>query len=587
MYKLFEKVVHDNILNEINVKKPEFPNMQQQGYRKQMGSNTVAFNLHESIFNTLELGDKAFIAFLDIRKAFDTVWHKGLLHKLKLLGIGSQYLDLISNAYRNITSVVSVNTYQSSPFNIQRGIRQGGVLSSLFYLVFINDLVEELDKSNLGVSVCDIKAGNPTLVDDLTLITRSPLLLQRMINICADYAMNWKFQFSADKCSVMTASLNPRLSTVNYIWTVNNEALKQSRSSTHVGIPITSNMKCHEKVQNACRKGRAALHRLIGLDATAQFPKLNPITLTKLYKSVVIPSALYGCETWYQMTASDFNELEKFQHYCVKKIQCLPMKTRSYMSESLIGLSNISFEIDKRKLFFLERLIRLPENSASKQIFIRRLFAYLNNITDRAPLGFMPDIVTLLARYDLSSYLEKYIADYSFPATAIWKRTVKFALFQHQVKSFQLAMESDTDFIRFKKIHDFIKPSILWQAASTPAEVKLMHFTIKCLVLIPREVTEVCRNCGIVFTDPLSHITTSCIATLNVRTTFWDYIVDTLSPSCSVFLSGLHNEEFLHILLGKQLPTIVEEFHDRKAYFSFVKICANYVYTAINIYYGA
>ena len=38
-----------------------------------------------------------------------------------------------------------------------------------FYIVFINDLVDELDKSNLGVSICDIKAGNPALVDDLTL----------------------------------------------------------------------------------------------------------------------------------------------------------------------------------------------------------------------------------------------------------------------------------------------------------------------------------------------------------------------------------------------------------------------------------
>lgn len=398
---------------------------------------------------------------MDIRKAFDTVWHKGLLHKLKLLGIESQYLNLIANAYQNIKSVVSVNTFQSSPFTIQRGIRQGGVLSSLFYLVFINDLVEELDKSNLGVSICDIKAGNPTLVDDLTLVTRSPLLLQRMINMCVDYALNWKFKFSADKCSVMIASLNPRLSTANYIWTVNNETLKQSKSSTHVGIPIASNMKCHEKVQNACRKGRAALHRLIGLDVTAQFPKLNPLTLAKLYKSVVIPSALYGCETWSQMTASDFNELEKFQHYCVKKMQCLPIQTRSYMCESLIGIPKISLEIDKRKLFFLERLIRMPENSASKQIFIRRLFTYLNNITDRTPLGFIPDIVNVLARYNLSDYLEKYITYYIFPATAIWKRTVKKILFQHQVESFQHAMAVDTDFIRFKKIHDFIKLSIL------------------------------------------------------------------------------------------------------------------------------
>ena len=54
--------------------------MQQQGYRKPMGSDTEALNLHESIFNILELEDKAFIAFLDIRKVFDAVWHKSLLH---------------------------------------------------------------------------------------------------------------------------------------------------------------------------------------------------------------------------------------------------------------------------------------------------------------------------------------------------------------------------------------------------------------------------------------------------------------------------------------------------------------------------
>ena len=47
--------------------------MQQQWYQKKMGSDTVAFNLHESISNTLELGHTAYVAFLDIRKAFNTV----------------------------------------------------------------------------------------------------------------------------------------------------------------------------------------------------------------------------------------------------------------------------------------------------------------------------------------------------------------------------------------------------------------------------------------------------------------------------------------------------------------------------------
>lgn len=48
-------------------------------------------------------------------------------------------------------------------------------------------------------------------------------------------------------------------------------------------------IKYHEKVQNACRKGRAALHRLVGIDMAEQCRKLNPWTLVKLYKSVVIP----------------------------------------------------------------------------------------------------------------------------------------------------------------------------------------------------------------------------------------------------------------------------------------------------------
>lgn len=124
MYKLFEKVNHEHLQIQLNKKDPSFPNMQQQRYRKQMGSNTVSFNLHKAIYNTLELADKAFSHFSDTRKAFDTIWHRRLMHKLKCLGINSLYLNLISNAYENIQSIVFINTYQSEPFVIQRGIRQ-------------------------------------------------------------------------------------------------------------------------------------------------------------------------------------------------------------------------------------------------------------------------------------------------------------------------------------------------------------------------------------------------------------------------------------------------------------------------------
>ena len=254
------------------------------------------------------------------------------------------------------------------------------------------------------------------------------------------------------------------------------------------------------------------------------------------------------------------------------------------MYESLLGLPKLSLEIDERKLLFLQRLIRMSENSATKQIFILGIFTYLNSITGRTPLGFVPDSLNILAKYNLANYLNDYITNNTFPSTAVWKRTVVNVLYQYHVKFFQKAMASDTDFVRFMKIHNVIKPTIIWQVANTPTELKLTHFIVKWSVLIPRQVSEVCRNCGLEFSYPLKHITTPSISILNVRTVFWDYLIDALSSNCSVFLSGLDNEEFLHVLLRKRLFII--KFQNKSKYFAFVKICANYVCSAVKGYYG-
>ena len=91
----------------------------------------------------------------------------------------------------------------------------------------------------------------------------------------------------------------------------------------------------------------------------------------------------------------------------------------------------------------------------------------------------------------------------------------------------------------------------IWVSIPTSSECSLtclgmrtMHFIVKCSVLIPRQVSEACWNCDLKFSEPLKHITTSCISTLNVQIVFWDDLVDTLSPNCRVFLSGLDNKNF-------------------------------------------
>uniref|UniRef100_A0A8W8KPH4 Uncharacterized protein n=1 Tax=Magallana gigas TaxID=29159 RepID=A0A8W8KPH4_MAGGI len=77
-------------------------------------------------------------------------------------------------------------------------------------------------------------------------------------------------------------------------------------------------------------------------------PYLNPLTIAHIYKTVVIPSMLYGCKLWNNLSAKNTQRLHVFQHSVCKTAQ-----TRSDICESLFGVYPISSEIDKRKLIFL------------------------------------------------------------------------------------------------------------------------------------------------------------------------------------------------------------------------------------------
>ena len=80
---------------------------------------------------------------------------------------------------------------------------------------------------------------------------------------------------------------------------------------------------------------------------------LNPTTSKRLYKSIVLPKALYGCELWDDLLPKHLAELEKSHCFCIKLMQSLPRSTSTDVASLLIGLNSIEVEIDYRKLIFL------------------------------------------------------------------------------------------------------------------------------------------------------------------------------------------------------------------------------------------
>ena len=114
----------------------------QFGFSEGVRRLEASFAISECINNYLRKG--FFACFLDVRKAFDTVWIPGLLYKLKHeLGIDSQLWLIVRELYKEVRGQVLFNGHLSDSFDILKGSGQGRILAPFLYKVFINELLRE------------------------------------------------------------------------------------------------------------------------------------------------------------------------------------------------------------------------------------------------------------------------------------------------------------------------------------------------------------------------------------------------------------------------------------------------------------
>ena len=186
-----------------------------------MSQLLLSFNF---IYDHLDKNIPADVIYLDFKKAFETVPHNELLLKLWKLGITGPlwtwFLAYLTGRYHFVT----IDGASSTPLPVISGVPQGSILGPLLFLIYINDLLEQVDYAS-----CYLFADDTELMKAITNVN-DEFQLQRDLDTINRWCKEWKLCLNTEKCSTMRLALSNRSIHQSSAYSINNGDLEIANS---------------------------------------------------------------------------------------------------------------------------------------------------------------------------------------------------------------------------------------------------------------------------------------------------------------------------------------------------------------------
>ena len=255
--------------------------------------------LFEDLARNTSAGKQTDLILLDFSKAFDKVNHSKLLWKLHQYGIRGTALSWIRAFLGNRSQTVVLEGEESGSVPVSSGVPQGSVLGPILFLVYINDLPEELS-SQVRLFADDtavyLTVGGS---DDGT-------VLQTDLDRLSVWESQWDMEFNPSKCQVVRVTTAKEV--INTVYTLHGQFLEVVTSARYLGVDISSGLTWNIHIDRIT--GNA--NRTLGYIRRNIKTKNQKVRETA-YNTLVRPQLEYSAPVWDPSSKDKRLQLEKIQ----------------------------------------------------------------------------------------------------------------------------------------------------------------------------------------------------------------------------------------------------------------------------------
>ena len=259
--------------------------------------------------------------YTDFSKAFDTVPHKRLLGKMRAYGICEQVVKWTEKFLTGRKQKVVVNGQSSEWQEVISGVPQGSVLGPIFFVLFINDLPDEV-VSRLLLYADDSKIYR--VLKDMM----DTALLQTDLHCMSLWAERWQQRFHPDKLKFV--KLSRKRSSKERVYFVGTDRVAQSTGEKDIGVVVDEKLTFKKHIADQIKKANSMVGSI-----RRSFKFLDAKMFKLLYKGLARPHVETSVAVWNPYTAELRDDIEGVQRRATRMVPGLKELTYAERNKAL------------------------------------------------------------------------------------------------------------------------------------------------------------------------------------------------------------------------------------------------------------